>query len=511
MTDGRSIAQVVHTTYLVVLGLLCLYGLHRYFLVYLYYRVTATPPTPPGRFDLLPVVTVQLPMYNERAVARRVIEAACAIDWPADKLEIQVLDDSTDESRDIVRAAVAAARAAGHDITLLHRDDRIGYKAGALEAGARVARGEFIAIFDADFLPPRQLLRNAIDHFTDERVAMVQCRWEHLNSDDSVLTKAQAILLDGHFMIEHTARNRSGRYMSFNGTAGIWRKAAIADAGGWQHDTLTEDLDLSYRAQLRGWRFVFLPEVTAPAELPPVMDAFKSQQRRWTKGGAQTCRKLLPTVLRSAPNWRIKLEACFHLSSFIVYILMVLLSLLVGPALLATLILEPDASPWIIVRDLILFLAATGSALSFYIVSQRQLGRGWFEILRALPALMSIGIGIAINNAIAGIEGLLQKAGEFVRTPKFGADGNASRRASHIATSGRAWTELLMAVYITVCLFALFLWDDWVERVSAAIPFLGLFIFGYGYVAMQSFRAAPRAMREAAETVEAAELTPVKH
>ena len=492
--DLNWFGQAAWTAYIAVLSVLCIYGLHRYFLVMLYSRVYRKTPQPAGRFDEPPPVTVQLPMFNEQFVARRIIEQACRIDYPPEKLEIQVLDDSTDQTVEIARETVERMRSAGHNVVYLHRSDRTGYKAGALEEGTKVAAGEFILIFDADFIPPPEILKNTIHYFTDPEVGMVQTRWDHLNRGASLLTQAEAILLDGHFVIEHTARNRTGRYMNFNGTAGIWRKIAIADAGGWQHDTVTEDLDLSYRAQLKGWKFVFLPELTSPAELPPEMNAFKAQQHRWTKGIAQTCVKVLPTVLRSDRNWRIKLESCFHLTSGCVYILVVLLSLLIGPALFAKLVVAEERYPfWRLLCDLALFYIGTGSALSFYIVSQRQIRRGWAGTLRYIPPLMAIGIGIAINNATAAIEGFFCKAGEFVRTPKFGdqADrvGSWHKRLSGFRFRGswRGLLELALGIYMTVCLCSFFFFDHWFERISAALPFLGLFIFGYFYVAFQTF------------------------
>jgi len=492
--DLSWLGRALWTAYIAVLTALCIYGLHRYFLVLTFYRVRHKDPQPARRFDELPPVTVQLPMYNERYVAQRIIERACQIEYPRDKLEIQVLDDSTDETTEIARQTVARMRAAGHNIVYLHRDDRTGYKAGALEAGTRLATGEFILIFDADFLPPPNILLETIHFFTDERVAMVQTRWDHLNRQTSLLTAVQAVMLDGHFVIEHTARNRSGRYMSFNGTAGLWRKAAIADAGGWQHDTLTEDLDLSYRAQLRGWKFVFLPHLTSPAELPPEMNAFKAQQHRWTKGGAQTCAKLLPQVIRSDRNWKIKLEAFFHLTSSLVYILMVLLTLLIGPALFAKLVMAPEEYPlWRFLFDMSLFVIGTGSALSFYVLSQWHLRRGLLNSIRYVPALMAIGIGIAFNNAVAAVEGFCSKAGEFVRTPKFGEKARLPKgwqqRLAGFSFRGawKAWVELGLALYMSAFLLAFFFFEHWLERISLALPFLGLFIFGYFYVAIQTF------------------------
>ncbi|MEW6252445.1 MAG: cellulose synthase family protein [Planctomycetota bacterium] len=487
-----TVAHIAIAAYLTVLTLICVYGAHRYFLVMLYYGVRRKRPHAAGRFAELPRVTVQLPMYNERYVAERIIEGACAIDYPRDRLEIQVLDDSTDETQEIARRAVERMRAAGHDIVYLHRTNRVGFKAGALEEGTRTASGEFIAIFDADFLPPPNILRDTIDHFADPAIGMVQTRWEHLNRDLSQLTQAQAILLDGHFIIEHTARNRTGRFMSFNGTGGVWRKAAIADAGGWQHDTLTEDLDLSYRAQLRGWKFVFLPHLTSPAELPPEMNAFKAQQHRWTKGGAQTCLKLLPLVLRSPVNWRVKVEAFFHLTSGAVYVLVVLLSLLVGPALIAKLMLKTPQPRWMYWYEFVLFVIGFGSTTIFYIVSQHQLLRGWWYGLRHVPALMAVGIGIALNNAIAALDGFFGTTGEFVRTPKFGdavGTNQAWRRrlgAFQVRKNWQVWVEVGMGIYLLICAGMLLFFDRWFERVSMALPFLLIFILGYFYVASQS-------------------------
>lgn len=499
-----TLAQLAIVAYLAVLTLICIYGAHRYFLVMLYYRVRTRGAKPAKQFSELPRVTIQLPMFNEEFVAQRIIEKTCAVDYPADRLQIQVLDDSTDRTQEIAQETVRRMQALGHDIEYIHRTDRTGYKAGALEAGTKRATGEFIAIFDADFLPPSNILRDTIHYFTDTQVGMVQARWDHLNRGVSVLTQAQAILLDGHFVVEHTARNRTGRFMSFNGTAGIWRKAAIADAGGWQHDTLTEDLDLSYRAQLRNWKFVFLPELTSPAELPPEMNAFKAQQHRWTKGGAQTCMKLLPQVLRSDVHWWIKLEAFFHLTSGAVYVLVVLLSLLLGPALIAKLALTRPQASWVLWYELLLFTIGFGSTTVFYLVSQHEIFRSWWAGLKMVPTLMAVGIGIAFNNAIAAIDGFLGNPGEFVRTPKFG-ESSGHRTAwtkqlgvLRIRGNWKAWAELGMAVYLTACAAALFFFDDWFQRISMALPFLLIFIAGYVYVAYLTFRAQWLSHRAAA-------------
>src|SRR5262252_3850953 len=310
-------------SYFFVLIILAVYGWHRYYLVYLYMRNRDKEPKAQPPLDPLPVVTIQLPLYNEMYVADRLIDAVAAIEYPRELLEIQVLDDSTDETRSISELAVRRLAAQGIDIKYYHRTDRRGFKAGALEAGPKVARGEFVAIFDADFIPTADFLTQLMPHFRDAHVGMVQARWGHINQDYSLLTKIQAILLDGHFVLEHGGRHRGGRFFNFNGTAGIWRRVAIEDAGGWQHDTLTEDLDLSYRAQLKGWQFVFVPDVIAPAEVPVEMNAFKSQQHRWAKGSIQTCRKLLPLILQSDLPVKVKVEAFFHLSANFDYVLMV--------------------------------------------------------------------------------------------------------------------------------------------------------------------------------------------
>ncbi len=284
--------------YFFVLSILAIYGWHRYYLVYLYmkHKSRVPPALPPPA--VLPRVTVQLPIFNEMYVANRLIDAVCELDYPRELLQIQVLDDSTDETTEIAELSVRRHAERGFDIQYLHRVDRVGYKAGALEAGLKEASGEFIAIFDADFVPPRDFLLRTIGYFDEENVGMVQARWGHLNADYSLLTRIQSILLDAHFVLEHGGRNRAGCFFNFNGTAGVWRRAAIDNAGGWQHDTLTEDLDLSYRAQLKGWRFVFLPDVISPAEVPVEMNSFKSQQHRWAKGSIQTCLKLMPRILR---------------------------------------------------------------------------------------------------------------------------------------------------------------------------------------------------------------------
>ncbi len=475
--------------YLGVLMLVCAYGLHRYSLVYLYYKHKNQVPRVGACFRELPAVTIQLPMFNERLVARRVIEHACGIDYPADKLQIQVLDDSTDDTADIVRRTVADMQAAGHNVELRQRSHRQGYKAGALQDGLATASGEFICIFDADFIPTREVLAQTIHYFTDPQVGMVQVRWGHVNREQSLLTQTQAVLLDGHFVVEHGARNRAGRFMNFNGTAGVWRRRCIADAGGWQHDTLTEDLDLSYRAQLSGWRFLFVPGTAVPAELPPEMEAFKAQQYRWTKGGAQTCRKLLPRILASKLPWPVKLEAFWHLTGNMVYGYVVLLTVLLFPALYLKVHLFSQNAAARLVFDMSLLTLATFSASTFYVCSQRELNRSWWDSVKYLPAVMGLGIGIALNNTRAMLQGFFGKPSEFVRTPKYGvAAGGLAAKPSGAGYQIRPdfklqpWLELLMGLYMTACLGMVLA----VEHLSLGAPFLFLFAAGYLYVSLSS-------------------------
>ena len=479
----------VLAVYFTALGVLAVYGTHRYHLVYLYLKHRRRTPVPLRQFEPLPVVTVQLPLYNEVYVAERLIRAVCALDYPRDRLEIQVLDDSTDATAGIVAAEVALWRARGHDIRHIHRRDRSGFKAGALAAGLLQARGDFVAVFDADFVPAPDFLRRCVPYFTDAAIGMVQARWGHLNRDYSLLTRIQSILLDGHFIIEHTARNRSGRFFNFNGTAGVWRRSCIEDAGGWHHDTLTEDLDLSYRAQLRGWRFVFLPEVEAPAELPVDMDAFKSQQHRWAKGSIQTGKKLLPALWRSRLPLKVKLEATFHLTNNGAYPLMVLVALLIFPSLRIRQNLDWGRFLWV---DLLLFASATFSISTFYLCSQREAQRSWVRSLRYLPLLMSLGIGLSINNARAVLEALFNRRSEFTRTPKYGVVRRENRHKAWLYQGKKSLYTIAEAALAGYFAFA----AAWCVARGAylSLPFLLLFLCGFAYTAglslTQQWRAA---------------------
>jgi cellulose synthase/poly-beta-1,6-N-acetylglucosamine synthase-like glycosyltransferase len=484
--------------YFFVLIVLAIYGWHRYYLVYLYMSNRDKVPTPGPPLDPVPIVTIQLPLYNEMYVADRLISAVCRIDYPRERLEIQVLDDSTDETRGIAELAVRRHAAQGIDIKYFHREDRTGYKAGALEAGLKVARGEFVGIFDADFMPTADFLTNLMPHFRDPKVGMVQARWGHINQDYSLLTKIQAILLDGHFILEHGGRNRGGRFFNFNGTAGVWRRTAIDDAGGWQHDTLTEDLDLSYRAQLRGWQFVFVPGVIAPAEVPVEMNAFKSQQHRWAKGSIQTCRKLLPCILQSNLPLGVKAEAFFHLTANFNYILMCVLSVLMFPSM----VIRYNMGWYeMILIDVPLFFAATFSFCNFYMVCQRELHRDWIARLKYVPFLMSVGIGLSVNNTRAVFEALFNSESEFTRTPKYHIEGDADEwvgKKYRQTVAVQPLCELALGLYFTATVFYAL-----AQGIYATVPFLVLFQVGFLYTGLLSI-----VQQYAGEEVVAAGLQP---
>jgi len=494
--------------YLGVLLIASIYGLHRYWLVVRYYRTKSRRPgiECSDHRDSLPTVTVQLPMFNEYAVAERVIDAGCALDYPIEKLQIQVLDDSTDGSTKIARQCAERWRARGVDIEYVHRTIRTGFKAGALQHGLSTAKGELIAVFDADFVPPPDYLRRVVHHFSDPQVGMVQGAWDHLNRSDSLLTRCQAIYLDGHFQIEHAARHRDGNWFNFNGTAGIWRREAIETSGGWQHDTLTEDMDLSYRAQLAGWEFVYRQDVACPAELPPQTLAFKTQQHRWTKGTVQTAIKLLPRILRSNASRSRKVEAAFHLSSPIVYPCVIVIGMLMLPAVV--LHLKPFEQGTISAGlfGLMILLLATASGATFYVAGQIERRCGLLRTLTLVPALIALGVGMSVHNTFAVIEALLGRQSEFVRTPKFnrGSAGSQSESFRDVAGSvpsepdpSMPWTarfkhrahlsiavELALGIYLLGCL----IWSCTHGAAIWAAPFLLLFASGFLCVGLSSIR-----------------------
>lgn len=465
--------------YFLVLGALCTFGAHRAVLVYQCLRhrrrierAARVVPLPESE---LPHVTVQLPLYNEATVVARLLEAAARLDYPRDRLEIQVLDDSTDETRNLAQAKVRQLQAAGLDIVYLRRPDRHGYKAGALEYGLQSAKGTLIAVFDADFVPQPSFLRAVVGHFADQRVGMVQTRWGHMNRDASLLTQVQALMLDGHHLVENRARFGTGCFFNFSGTGGIWRKAAIEAAGGWQHDTLTEDLDLSYRAQLVGYRFVYREDVVTPSELPEDMSALRAQQHRWAKGTVQTARKLLGTVLRAPVSKHEKVEACFHMLPHFAYPLMMLLSILLLPALV--LLPATDFGTMVLI-DLPLCIGATGSLAAFYALAEVAQGRTAWGAIKRLPALIALGAGLSPHLSKAVYSGVTSMAGEFVRTPKR---GEAAGRYKQVAKLPLA--ELVLASLCATSTVASIETGHWF-----AAPFAALFTLGYGYVAAQVLR-----------------------
>jgi len=475
------IAQVVLVLYYSTLGILAVFGGHRLALLVLYYRTRARATPRPADPEQWPTVTVQLPLYNEMYVADRLIRVVGNLEYPRERLHIQVLDDSTDETTAIVDRAVSRLRELGISIEAIRREGRIGFKAGALANGLATARGDLIAILDADFVPHPTYLKEIVPYLADPEtgagLGMVQACWDHLNRDYSLLTRIQAIFLDGHFLIEHTARNRSGCFFNFNGTAGVWRKQAVLDAGGWQHDTLTEDLDLSYRAQLAGWRFLFLPDLKVAAELPVDVNAFKRQQFRWAKGSIQTARKLLPRILRAPLALRVKTEALIHLTNNLSYPLMVVLSILVFPAM----VLRRGApASTLLLVDLPLFLTATISVLAFYAASQFARHAGSRSPLRHLAPLMGLGIGLAINNSRAVFEGFSRTVGVFERTPKYSIQNRRDRwrgKKYKVRTNLATAAEGILAVWF-IATFALALQ----RGMWLSLPFLYLFLQGYCYM-----------------------------
>jgi cellulose synthase/poly-beta-1,6-N-acetylglucosamine synthase-like glycosyltransferase len=469
--------------YFAVMILLSLYGIHRYTMCYQYFKYRKNyDPNPPRHFAELPRVTVQLPIFNEQFVIDRLIEAVCAMEYPREKLEIQVLDDSTDETTDVASSIVDRYAALGHPIVYIHRTNRHGFKAGALDAGLKVAQGEFIAIFDADFVPPPDWIMKVIHHFAQPEIGMVQTRWTHLNREYSMLTRIEAILLDGHFVLEHGARARSGEYFNFNGTAGMWRGQAITDGGGWQHDTLTEDTDLSYRSQMAGWKFKYLPEVECPSELPIEMTAFKTQQARWAKGLIQTSIKILPRVFRTKTSLRNKIEAVYHLTANLSYPLMVIMSALLIPAMICRFY-----QGWfqMLLIDVPLFTASSFSIAVFYVMSQRELyPKSWKKTFYYLPFLMALGIGLTVTNSKAVMEAIFGIKSPFVRTPKYrvAQKGQKSQAAKYRKRLKLApWIELLLGFYFLAAIIYTFMNHNYFTA-----PFLILFVIGYWYTGLMS-------------------------
>ena len=487
---------VILIVYFSILATLAVYGAYRIKQVVDFWRYRNFVPRPSARYSEaeLPRITVQLPLFNELYVVDRLLKAVTAIDYPREKLEIQVLDDSTDETVRVAEAVVAKYAEQGFDIHYIHRADRTGFKAGALENGNKSAKGELLAIFDADFVPKPDCLRKLVDFFTDPMVGCAQMRWSHINGDYNLLTRLQTIMLDGHFVVEQTTRNRTGGFFNFNGTAGIWRRQAIEMSGGWQHDTLTEDTDLSFRAQLMGWKFVYLLDEEAPAEIPVEINAFKAQQRRWAKGVMQVGLKLYPRIWLAPLPFRVKLEMFFRLTGNISYPLMIIASFLQFPLLLVR---YNQPFYHLMVFDLPLLFFSSISVVMFYGSAVWYLDEKRAPRLLHLPLVMGLGIGLAFSNARAVLEALLGVKSEFVRTPKYKVeemtDATWKRKKYKRKRGLLPLLELSFAVYFLLAITysaRLHMWGT--------IPFLLLFFFGFGYMGLMSLLQTASGKRIAA-------------
>jgi cellulose synthase/poly-beta-1,6-N-acetylglucosamine synthase-like glycosyltransferase len=487
---------VILIGYFSILGTLAIYGAYRIKQVVDFWRYRNFVPRPSARFSEaeLPHITVQLPLFNELYVVDRLLKAVTAIDYPREKLEIQVLDDSTDETVRVAEAVVARYAEQGFDIHYIHRADRTGFKAGALENGNKSAKGELLAIFDADFVPKPDCLRKLVDFFTDPMVGCAQMRWSHINGDYNLLTRLQTIMLDGHFVVEQTTRNRTGGFFNFNGTAGIWRRQAIEMSGGWQHDTLTEDTDLSFRAQLMGWKFVYLLDEEAPAEIPVEINAFKAQQRRWAKGVMQVGLKLYPRIVLAPLPFRVKLEMFFRLTGNISYPLMIVASFLQFPLLLVR---YNQPLYHLMVFDLPLLFFSSISVVLFYGSAVWYLDEKRAPRLLHLPLVMGLGIGLAFSNARAVLEALLGVKSDFVRTPKYRVEETTDatwKRKKYKRKRGLLpLLELSFAIYFLLAITysaRLHMWGT--------IPFLLLFFFGFGYMGVMSILQTASGKRLAA-------------
>ena len=424
-----------------------------------------------------PMVTIQLPIYNERYVIKRLIESVCRFDYPRELLEIQILDDSTDDTIDIAKSVADQMKQQGFDIVYIHRDSRVGYKAGALKEGLKCAKGELVAIFDADFMPHPSFLKETIPYFTDSKIGMLQTRWGHINSDYSLLTRAQSMGIDGHFGVEQASRAWNGFFMNFNGTAGIWRKETIEDAGGWQADTLTEDLDLSYRAQLAGWKLKFVSDIVCPAEVPVTINAFKSQQHRWAKGSIQTAKKNLGRLFKSDVSYLVKLQAFLHLTHYMVHPMMLLVVLTSIPMLYSQSFFDSLAFPIMIFT--LLCLATCGPS-SMYLYSQRVLYYDWKSRIKILPFLMCLGTGIAVNNTKAVLEAFLNRKSGFIRTPKYGIkkrEDNWSSKKYSIPLNAISMLEFFLGLYSLSGLVLFLFFSKYLVS-----PFLFIYTSGFFYV-----------------------------
>ncbi len=484
IADSPFYSDFVLYLYFISLLILFTFGAHGFVMVFHYLKQRKILNRTPLLTEK-PVVTVQLPIFNELYVVNRIIEAVCNLDYPQEKLEVQVLDDSTDETVGLVQKAAEKFRSLGFDIKHIRRPDRSGFKAGALKTGLAQARGEFVAIFDADFIPRRDFLLQTLPYFADEKVGMVQTRWEHLNHDYSFLTRTQALALDGHFVMEQGVRNKAGYFINFNGTGGIWRRKCIEDAGNWQSDTLTEDLDLSYRAQIKGWKFKYLNDFTSPAELPAEVNALKSQQFRWTKGAIETARKMLPKVWGSDIPFRVKLHSTFHLTNNIVFPFILLAGILNVPLIY----IKQQGGHETYFSLMSVFVPAFIGSFLFYLFSQKSVYPDWRRRILLFPLFMAASMGFAVNNSRAVFEGLFRRKSDFIRTPKYAIKGKMDSWLEKKYTGKKIdWIVVVEVVLAVYCFFGVISSLYYLE--IAAVPFQLLFFFGFSSIAALSIKHA---------------------
>ena len=474
-------SELILILYIFSLTILLLFSSHGFVMLF-YNNKFKRRDFSESSIDTSKIVTIQLPLFNEMNVAERLINAVCKIDYPKKNLEIQVLDDSTDETTQIVSDLIKLKKSHGFNIKHIQRDNRVGYKAGALKEGLQKTNGEFIAIFDADFIPPRNFLQKTLPRFHSKNIGMVQTRWEHLNEMNSLLTKVQAFALNGHFVIEQEVRNKSGFFINFNGTGGIWRKECIEDSGNWQADTLTEDLDLSFRAQMKGWSFIYLKDVTTPAELPSEISSLKTQQFRWTKGAIETAKKLLPTIWNSNLNFKTKLYSTFHLTNNLVFPFVLLTGLLNVPLLF----IKNGGEFNTVINFMSLFILAFISTFLLYILAQKNIHRDWIKRGLIFPIFVSGSMGMAINNSRAVLEGLLNRKSEFVRTPKFSSGADIHNQKKYLSTPKISF-QLMLEILFTIYSFAGVLIAIYFLEITA-IPFHLMFFIGFFSVSALSLK-----------------------
>ncbi|MBK6770771.1 MAG: glycosyltransferase [Ignavibacteria bacterium] len=483
-----NIESLILSAYIISLTILFFFGSHGFNMIYYYFKTfnkrTEDLDEKDFIMDEYPVVTVQIPLYNEQYVITRLIDSVLRLDYPKDKLEIQILDDSTDETTQIIDNHIKKYREQGFDIAHIHRTNREGYKAGALKIGLETAKGEFVAVFDADFIPRKKFLKRTIPYFSkDKMLGLVQTRWEHLNREYSLMTKTQAIALDGHFVIEQAVRNRAGFFINFNGTGGVWRKECIFDAGNWEADTLTEDLDLSYRAQMKGWKFRYLVNFTSPAELPSDIGALKSQQFRWTKGAIETAKKIYPQVLRSDMSFKLKFQSFIHLYCNLAYPFILLAAILNLPVMLIKLSGAYDG----VFKFMSVFIFAFISSFLFYLYSQKDVYPDWQKRIIYFPVFLAGSMGFSVNNTKAVFEGLLDKKSEFVRTPKYQImDKKDSWKGKNYVNKKLSFTTYIEAFLAVYCFAGVIIAIATAQ--VAAIPFQLMFCGGFTTVSVLSIR-----------------------